>query len=78
MPALVGLSASFEDNNGFIGDIGGHVLFSHYVYIDRLIDNLLRRELCVQMKIEICGFVVASSGREFGHMDVVLEGGEPS
>jgi len=35
-----GLSASFEDQNGFTWDIGGHVVFSHYEYFDRLLDTL--------------------------------------
>lgn len=36
-----GLSASFADEAGFTWDIGGHVLFSHYDYFDRLMDDLL-------------------------------------
>jgi len=36
-----GLSASFTDEKGFTWDLGGHVLFSHYDYFDRLMDRAL-------------------------------------
>lgn len=36
-----GLSASFLDDAGFTWDIGGHVLFSHYDYFDRVADKAL-------------------------------------
>ena len=36
-----GLSASYQDPEGFWWDFGGHVLFSHYRYFDRLMDTLL-------------------------------------
>ncbi|WP_028571402.1 protoporphyrinogen/coproporphyrinogen oxidase [Desulfonatronum lacustre] len=39
-----GLSASFRDDQGFTWDIGGHVVFSHYDYFDRLLDDLLGRD----------------------------------
>jgi protoporphyrinogen oxidase len=39
-----GLSASFEDARGFTWDIGGHVLFSHYDYFDRVVEQALAGE----------------------------------
>jgi protoporphyrinogen oxidase len=39
-----GLASSERSPNGFIYDIGGHVLFSHYEYFDRLFDKLLGDE----------------------------------
>lgn len=36
-----GLASSETSPNGFIYDIGGHVLFSHYEYFDRLLDKLM-------------------------------------
>ena len=39
-----GLSASFQDKQGFTWDIGGHVLFSHYPYFDDLVDLLLEKQ----------------------------------
>ena len=39
-----GLASSEKSANGFIYDIGGHVLFSHYEYFDRLFDKLLGDE----------------------------------
>lgn len=34
-----GLSASFVDDNKFTWDIGGHVLFSHYDYFDKAVEE---------------------------------------
>ena len=34
-----GLSGSFLDDNGFLWDVGGHVIFSHYNYFNDLIDQ---------------------------------------
>jgi protoporphyrinogen oxidase len=39
-----GLASSETSPNGFVYDIGGHVLFSHYEYFDRLFDTLLGDE----------------------------------
>ncbi|HEX8851630.1 MAG TPA: NAD(P)-binding protein, partial [Gemmatimonadaceae bacterium] len=39
-----GLASSETSANGFIYDIGGHVLFSHYEYFDRLFDKLMGDE----------------------------------
>ncbi len=36
-----GLSASFRDDKGFTWDIGGHVLFSHYDYFDKAVEESL-------------------------------------
>ena len=36
-----GLSASFIDENSFTWDIGGHVLFSHYDYFDKVLSEAL-------------------------------------
>jgi protoporphyrinogen oxidase len=39
-----GLASSETSANGFVYDIGGHVLFSHYEYFDKLFDKLLGDE----------------------------------
>jgi protoporphyrinogen oxidase len=39
-----GLAMSVLDDKGFTWDLGGHVLFSHYSYFDRLMDDLLGDE----------------------------------
>lgn len=39
-----GLCASFKDDKDFTWDIGGHVLFSHYKYVDNLVNKLLGDE----------------------------------
>jgi len=36
-----GLSASFSDKNGFVWDIGGHVVHSHYDYFSKVFFKLL-------------------------------------
>ncbi|MBF0469430.1 MAG: NAD(P)-binding protein, partial [Desulfamplus sp.] len=39
-----GLSSSFKDSQDFWWDIGGHVLFSHYEYFDRVMDIVMDKE----------------------------------
>lgn len=39
-----GHSSSHVDEHGFVWDEGGHVIFSHYGYFDRLVDQMLGRE----------------------------------
>jgi len=43
-PYVGGLSHSFTDNAGFTWDIGGHVMFSHYEYYDRVFERLMGDE----------------------------------
>jgi UDP-galactopyranose mutase len=39
-----GLAASFKDSQGFTWDVGGHVVFSHYEYFDRMLEDTLGNE----------------------------------
>lgn len=39
-----GLSSSFQDEEGFWWDLGGHVLFSHYAYYDNVMDTLIGKK----------------------------------
>ncbi len=39
-----GLSSSFQDDNGFTWDIGGHVQFSHYSYFDKAMEIALGKD----------------------------------
>jgi len=41
-----GHASSFVDEQGFTWDEGGHVIFSHFPYFDRLIEKLLGDEIC--------------------------------
>lgn len=41
---LGGLSASFTDTRGFTWDVGGHVLFSHFDYFDKVVEQALGDE----------------------------------
>lgn len=43
-PYVGGLSHSFTDPQGFTWDIGGHVMFSHYDYYDRVFERLMGDE----------------------------------
>jgi len=36
-----GLASSHVDDRGFTWDLGGHVVFSHYPYFDRVLDSVL-------------------------------------
>jgi protoporphyrinogen oxidase len=40
-----GHATSHVDKHGFVWDEGGHVIFSHYPYFDRLIDKVLGKEV---------------------------------
>jgi protoporphyrinogen oxidase len=40
-----GHSCSHVDSQGFVWDEGGHVIFSHYPYFDRLVDKMLGPEI---------------------------------
>lgn len=39
-----GLSSSYVDDRGFTWDLGGHVVFSHYDYFDRVLDSVLQNQ----------------------------------
>lgn len=43
-PYVGGLAHSFTDAQGFTWDIGGHVMFSHYEYYDRVFERLMGDE----------------------------------
>lgn len=46
-----GLAASFRDEAGFTWDIGGHVVFSHYDYFDRMVEDALGSAFLEHMRI---------------------------
>ncbi len=52
-----GHAASHVDRNGFLWDEGGHVIFSHYPYFDRLIEDTLGNEVheCVRESWIVAG-----------------------
>jgi len=45
-----GLSASFIDDKGFTWDIGGHVLYPRYDYVQRLVERLLGDEYVLHQR----------------------------
>jgi len=49
-PYIGGLASSFKDDAGFTWDIGGHVMFSHYDYYDRVFDKLMGDEYQMNMR----------------------------
>src|SRR5579863_6870354 len=52
-----GHAASHVDDKGFLWDEGGHVIFSHYPYFDRLIEDTLGNEVheCIRESWIVCG-----------------------
>jgi len=49
-PFVGGLASSYTDPAGFTYDIGGHVMFSHYEYFDRLVDRMLGDDYTALMR----------------------------
>ncbi len=49
-PALGGLARSVTDEHGFTWDHGGHVLFSHYEYYDRVFERLMGDEFTLNSR----------------------------
>ncbi|MEP1125073.1 MAG: FAD-dependent oxidoreductase [Ilumatobacter sp.] len=45
-----GLASSYRDDQGFIWDHGGHVMFSHYTYFDDLVEGMLRGDYDQHMR----------------------------
>jgi protoporphyrinogen oxidase len=74
-----GLASSETSPNGFTYDIGGHVLFSHYEYFDRLFDKLMGdeyQELVREAWVWMCGrFLPYPFQNNIRHLpkEVVLE-----
>jgi len=49
-PYVGGLASSFTDSAGFTWDIGGHVMFSHYKYYDKVFDDLMGDDYQLNMR----------------------------
>jgi len=47
---LGGLASSYTDSAGFTWDVGGHVMFSHYKYYDRVFDKLMGDDFKLNMR----------------------------
>ncbi len=47
---LGGLASSYTDSAGFTWDVGGHVMFSHYKYYDKVFDELMGEEYQMNMR----------------------------
>jgi len=57
-PYVGGLAASFTDASGFTWDVGGHVVFSHYGYFDKILAELMGDEVLSHEReswIRACG-----------------------
>lgn len=53
-----GLARSFTDDKGFTWDIGGHVMFSHYDYYDRVFDEVMGSDFTLNNReswVRMCG-----------------------
>ncbi len=72
-PYAGGLAASFVDPQGFTWDIGGHVLFSQYRYVDDLLKMLLDQRLITHERAAWCflkgRFVPYPFQFNFRHLD---------
>src|SRR3954468_11973771 len=73
-----GLATSFTDAAGFTYDIGGHVMFSHYEYYDRLVDRLmggqyteLQREAWVWMEQRFIPYPFQTNIKDLGPSTVL-------
>jgi len=73
-----GLASSFTDDKGFTYDVGGHVLFSHYPYFDRLVEKMLgdnftnnRREAWIWMQDRYVPYPFQNNIRHLAKEDVL-------